>query len=83
MCCSCVVHACLNIPANSDSHDVLLNIFQKPVEKIQVSFKSNGTSHKVQYTFLFYLFHFPYNENVSDKLCTENRNTNLRSITFI
>jgi hypothetical protein len=63
-----------------DFHEILyLSIFQKSVEKIQVSLKytiNKGTIHKDQYTFLI-LSHSVLlrMRNISDISCRENQHT--------
>jgi len=58
-----------------------LFIFRNPAKKIQDSFNLT-TITAFQYTLISYRPQFYYNENVSDKLCRENRNTYLLSTTF-
>ena len=63
-----------------DCHDIWQeSIFRKPAEKIQAllqSNKNNGTSHEYQCTFMIPSRSFLLRmRNVSDKRCSENRNT--------
>jgi len=58
-----------------------LYIFRNPAKKIQDSFNLT-TITDFQYTLLSYRPQVYYNENVSGKLCRENRNTYLHTTTF-